>query len=121
MDKEGTKVVEKEQSEPEKKEAIHPWRWRALAVWIVLFTLVGIWAIHNGRSLSDSNKERIADIQVSRVKSCKRNYESIRQIFQPFFPPPAHRTPKQKADLKKFNELIDKRIKQCSIQTKPGR
>lgn len=121
MDKEGTKVVEKEQSEPEKKEAIHPWRWRALAVWIVLFTLVGIWAIHNGRALGEANKERIADIQASRIKSCEQNYASIRQIFKPFFPPKAQQTPKQRNDLKKFNNLISQRIKQCTLQTKPGR
>lgn len=64
------------------------------------------------------NTARIKEIQKSRLESCKRTYNGIREVFIPFFPPPP-RTHKQKADLKKFNTTINRLVKACVKQTKP--
>jgi hypothetical protein len=34
------------------------------------------------------NSNRIKEIQKSRLESCKRTYNGIREVFLPFFPPP---------------------------------
>lgn len=92
---------------------------------IFFLTLVGFsWIIHDVRANSNArielvkqNRQRIKDIQESRIASCQTTYNGIREVFRPFFPP-VPRTPKQEADLNKFNSTIDKLIKQCKTQTK---
>jgi hypothetical protein len=64
------------------------------------------------------NSNRIKEIQKSRLESCERTYNGIREVFLPFFPHPP-RTHRQKADLKKFNTTINKLVKACVKQTKP--
>lgn len=55
-----------------KVEPIHPWRWRALTLWIAVFTAAVIFGL--------------TDIQSSRLSSCKRTYSSYLEVFRPFFP-----------------------------------
>lgn len=95
-----------------------------LLVWIVVFTALTVYALHQSSSTADAshaliieNQQRIADIQKSRVASCEQTYEGIRQVFKPFFPPPP-RSAAQQADLDKFNRTIAKRKAQCVKQTK---
>jgi hypothetical protein len=63
------------------------------------------------------NSQRIKEIQKSRVDSCKRTYNGIREVFLPFFPPPP-RTPQQIDNLEKFNTTINNLAKACIKQTK---
>lgn len=92
---------------------------------IFLAVLIGFaWVVtdvqNNGNNiekLSLANKDRIKDIQVSRVDSCKKTYEGIREVFQPFFPNPP-RTQKQIDDLETFNTTINNLKKGCDKQTK---
>lgn len=65
------------------------------------------------------NRARINDIQNSRVESCKRTYEGVRDVFNPFIPPPSARTKRQQADIDKFNKVINKLKKGCVTQTRP--
>lgn len=67
--------------------------------------------------LSQQNKDRIVDIQSSRVDSCKQTYESFHKVFKPFIPPPP-RAKKQQEDLDKFNAIISKLKKGCTKQIK---
>jgi hypothetical protein len=97
----------------------HPWRWRFFQVWVVVFTIVVIWLIRDNNHLGQQNKARISDIQVSRVASCRTTYESFREVFSPFFPPPGKRSPKQARDLKKFNNIIDRKKRKCIRQVQP--
>jgi hypothetical protein len=93
-----------------KYEAIHPYRWRALTIWIVLFTLVGIIGIRE-------NRERINDIQTSRVESCRANYDGMRTIFLTFLPPHESRSPEQIESLAKFDIMIAELKSKCDVQT----
>jgi hypothetical protein len=91
---------------------------------IFLAVLIGFGiVIHNVQNNSSKikglvveNTNRIHDIQRSRVESCQRTYEGIRQVFKPFFPDPP-RTQKQIDDLEKFNTLINKLKNKCDQQT----
>lgn len=65
------------------------------------------------------NQHRVNDIQNSRVKSCKRTYEGVREIFAPFFPKKHHRTKTEKANINKFNHTITFLRNRCSKQTRP--
>lgn len=64
------------------------------------------------------NRERIGDIQRSRVESCERSYEGIREVFRPLFPrsdDPA--TPRNELnDLATFNRTIDRLKAGCAQQ-----
>jgi hypothetical protein len=37
--------------------AIHPWRWRLLALWIVIFTIVAFWGIRTNRDLGRDGRQ----------------------------------------------------------------
>jgi hypothetical protein len=58
-------------------------------------------------------------IQHSRVSSCEKTYESIRDVFKPFFRPPDKQTAKEKADKIKFNRTINAKKASCDIQVSP--
>lgn len=72
------------------------WRWKLLSAWIVIFTIAVIWNNHHIRNLASSNrnlakqnhrlilenKQRIADIQISRTKSCRQTYNVIQNILK---------------------------------------
>ena len=49
-------------------EGFHKWRWRALTIWGVLFTLISDWGFRDLRNLSDENAK-------SRVVLCLRQSE----------------------------------------------
>jgi hypothetical protein len=49
-------------------EGFHRWRWRALAVWCVAFTIITAWGFRDLRNLSDENAK-------SRVVLCLRQSE----------------------------------------------
>jgi hypothetical protein len=85
------------------KDAIHPWRWRALTLWIILFTAFSFW--------------QYTALQDSRVSSCKRTYEGIRLVFQPFLPPEEAATPQQVRNIEKFNNRITVLKANCDKQT----
>lgn len=103
------------------------WFRRVLITWVIVFTIAVGWSIRKERENTDKlanntqnvaalvkqNKERITDIQQSRVESCKSIYESFHAVFDPFFPPPRQRTQKQKDDFKKFNKIIAGRVAKC--------
>jgi hypothetical protein len=44
---------------------IHPWRWRALTVWCIIFTVLVFWAIRTNRS------------QISQLHNTKANLVSL--------------------------------------------
>lgn len=69
-------------------------------------------------TLAKENENRIDDIQVSRVSSCRQTYNGIHDVFLPFFPPQP-RTAEQAADVKKFNDTIERLRNGCTKQTKP--
>lgn len=73
---------------------------RALTVFIIVFSFVAILGQYN-------NRQRIHDIQKSRLLSCQANYETTRDWVIPFFPPKGHRTLKQEHDLAKFKRLTN--------------
>lgn len=112
---------------PKRVEAIHPYRWTALAIWIAAVSvLLFIYARH-GRHLDSQNTARIAEVnklvrqqQQSRIFSCKTTYKGVRQTFQPFFPKKDDPTTPQNelTNTKKFNDNIDRLIRGCIKQTK---
>lgn len=90
---------------------IHPWRWRMLTVWIVIFTAVVMYAIYE-------NKARVHDIQQSRVYSCQQTKLDFRHLILL-----SVRGKKlndgQKARLKLF--LDNENPQSCFEQTSPDR
>ncbi len=83
-------------------EAIHPWRWRFLTLWIVVFTVIVFYALNEVRDnavvakqLALQNQKNAATnrrliialgeydtkLQQSRVTSCERNYLAMRDIL----------------------------------------
>lgn len=106
---------------------------RALIIWIILFTAAVGYSIRSLRENSEAqrkssvevknlvkqNKERISEIQQSRLESCKANYQSFHAVFDPFFPPKNKRTPEQKENFVKFDKIIADKIKHCRAQVSP--
>lgn len=89
------------------------WRW-LLIVWLAGFTIALIFAYN-------ANSHRVSDIQKSRLTSCERTYEGIREVFKPFFPPPKTATPKQLADQSKFNRTIIHLKARCATQIRTAK
>lgn len=97
----------------------------AIVTVIFLAVLIGFaWVVtdvqnngNNIKNLSLANKDRIKDIQVSRVDSCKKTYEGIREVFTPFFPKHP-KTKREIENLEKFNTTINTLKKGCEKQTK---
>src|SRR5215212_4674166 len=84
------------------KEAIHPYRWRALTVWTIIVSVVLVLFV--------------VSLQRSRVESCQRTYDGIHQVFKPFFRPPSEQTAQQKEDQAKFLATIARLKKGCEHQ-----
>lgn len=61
--------------------------------------------------LVTTNGDRIDDIQRARVESCRRTYEGVRQIFQPFLA----KSPDRKG-VQIFNSRVDDLKAQCPAQ-----
>lgn len=64
------------------------------------------------------NNDRIADIQQSRIASCRQTYEGVRQVFRPFLRPPAKRSAKERRDVRKFNATVNELKRRCDVQIK---
>jgi hypothetical protein len=94
-------------------------RWRrVLTGWLIAFTILVFWALHEQRELSDANRSLIADIQQARVSSCRQTYEGVREVFLPFFPPKKDRTAEQQANLDKLDRTVDRLKARCGQQTR---
>lgn len=65
------------------------------------------------------NKQRIHDIQASRIYSCRKTYSGIREAFEPFFPK-GPLTEQQKQDIDTFDKTIDHLVASCDAQVDPG-
>jgi hypothetical protein len=57
---------------------IHPWRWRALTAWIVIFTAVVIYGLHTIRNDAHRNDVRFA---AADYRSCVESHNLITQIL----------------------------------------
>lgn len=75
-------------------------------------------AVQNHR-LTLENQARIADIQRSRIASCIKTYQSFHVVLDPFFPPVAKRTPRIKAQFRKFNRIVTQQKASCARRVKP--
>jgi hypothetical protein len=96
----------------------HKTRWRALTVWITVFSFVVIISYRQTQNLVEQNQERITDIQTSRVLSCKANYEGIRQVAISLYPPRKIRSVQQAESLSNLNETIKKLKLKCAKQVR---
>lgn len=96
----------------------HRWRWRALTIWIILFTLTVIVMYRSNHHLVGENRSRIADIQKSRIDSCQANYEGIRKVAISLYPPAKIRSVAQAESLSKLNQTIKGLKSRCAKQTK---
>lgn len=67
--------------------------------------------------LAQENRSLLLEVQRSRVESCQRTYEGVREIFRPFFPPLKQATPKQRRDRRKFNRRVNQLKAHCPAQT----
>lgn len=94
------------------------WR-RRVNVWIIVFSTFVIQGQVQNRQDAHNNKNRIADIQQSRVAGCQGTYDSIRIVFEPFFPPPKLRTARQRRDLAKLNTIIAQQKAKCIERVTP--
>lgn len=64
-----------------KYEAIHKWRWTALAIWIIAFTTAVLVLFHNNGHRIEDNKRVVAAIQKSRQEACLRTYDAMSTIL----------------------------------------
>ncbi len=92
-------------------KAVHVLVWATVLLFLVSAG-IGVYAY-------TVNKNRIEDIQASRVSSCEQTYKAFRKVFKPFFPPKAQATPQQLTDQRKFNRRVSLLVHQCDVQTKP--
>lgn len=66
-----------------------------------------------------TNKNRIAEIQASRVSSCETTYRAFNKVFKPFFPPKDKATPQQLKQQRRFRARVATLVHHCEKQTKP--
>lgn len=75
--------------------------------------------VENVKDLVKENKNRITEIQKSRIEACKSTFSGIHKVFEPFFPPPP-RTPEQQTNLDKFNKTISDLTQECTKEVAKG-
>lgn len=75
-------------------------------IWVIVFSVTSIYALRE-------NRQRINDIQNSRILACKQNYTVIADVFSQFFPPPQIRTHEQDVEIQKFLDSVNKGKKTC--------
>lgn len=106
-------------------QTIHKSRWRAIGIWIVIFTITVFVLLALARHQSHENGKRItesriliAEIQQSRTSSCRRTYSKIAQLLKAS----TQGRNLDSTQRKKFDKLL-KIIDpdQCANQTKPGK
>lgn len=100
---------------------------RAFALLTLLFFLILFgfaWLVIDVRNLSSDTKnlatenaQRIQDIQISRVQSCKHTYDGVYEVFYKNFVPDDPLTPEQQVRLDKFDKTIDDLKQGCIRQT----
>jgi len=104
-------------------------KWVAVAVWIILFTILVGYDHHRTSDLIRSNRDLIkhnaqvakqhdTEIRASTKHSCEATYTTIYKVFKPFFPPKKARTIKQQKAVVQFTKLTDPKV-HCIKQTKP--
>jgi hypothetical protein len=86
---------------------VHPTRWRFLWIWIAVFSCVIIWAIRDIRNLTDENKERIAEIQDSRIASCQQTYTILQTLIIQSVPPNTKLTGERLDRYNSFLQLVN--------------
>lgn len=59
----------------------HRWRWRALTIWIIIFTVAVVFGVRANRQRIFDNKQALNQIQKSRIESCKKTYSTLRAIL----------------------------------------
>lgn len=58
-----------------KQRPIHPWRWRFIAVWILIFTVLVFIAIRQNRSaISQINHDKASIIQLERTNCALKSF-----------------------------------------------
>lgn len=57
---------------PDRRAPVHPWRWRALTLWIVVFTAVVLWAII---TLRNTQTNFAAERAANRARFVASDYE----------------------------------------------
>jgi hypothetical protein len=63
------------------REPIHPWRWRALAVWIVVFSLIVVWAVAKTRSNVHAINQSRVEVALENCRSQNlRHDNTIREL-----------------------------------------
>ena len=90
----------------------------ALLLGVIVNTALVIGVLHINTSRIADNRERIRDIQESRVFSCRQTYRAFHLVFDPFLPKPEMRTPRQREDIAAFNKTVDMLIAGCGHQTR---
>lgn len=80
--------------------------------WILLVLAISI-GFHKLENLAGSNQDRIADIQASRIESCRIIFEGNRNVFKPLIPPKKDRTAKEQRNINKFNHSITREKRRC--------
>jgi len=93
-------------------------RWRGLTVWIIVFSLVVVFSYRQTQDLVEQNKERISDIQLSRIESCKANYNGIYTVAVSLYPPAPVRSIAQAESLSRLNETVAKLKLKCKKQVR---
>lgn len=88
--------------------------------WLVLATLI-LYLSMGGIAIFGwiSNANRVNDIQQSRVYSCQKTYEGIKEVFKPFLSAPRKRTAQEQRDIIVFNKTIQHLKVKCNTQVKP--
>jgi hypothetical protein len=60
---------------PHLQRPIHPWRWRFIALWIIVFTALVFWAIRENRSAIDQlNENKASIISLERTNCALRSF-----------------------------------------------
>lgn len=84
---------------------------RIMIVWMIALTIIVIFMV-------TANRQRIDDIQTSRINSCRATYRSFPEMFKPFFPPNRSKwTDKQEADWNKLQNRATELASKCKRQT----
>lgn len=87
----------------------------SFAILALIFTVIAFGFLY----FSTQNRNRINEIQASRIESCERTYRAFGLVFKPFFPPEESQTEEQKKDLKTLEKTINRLVNGCTTQTNP--
>lgn len=87
-------------------------RWQVVGAFLAVAAsfVYGAWVF------TGYNNDRIRDIQQNRLVSCEQTYEGVREVFRPFFRPFKERTAKERRDIVKFNDTVDRLKARCDVQ-----